>query len=189
MSLKIFQRPLPYAPRLDRRCTDAITLIVIHCTELPDLVSARVWGEKEIYRDSRTGNSGHFYIDRDGRVEEWVPVTRIAHHARSFNRQSIGIELVNKGRFPHWFQSTHQQMEESYPEAQIRALLDLLQHLETDLPGLKEIAGHEDLDTDMLPSEDQPGIMIRRKVDPGPCFPWQKIQDHTALKRWSLKTP
>ena len=42
---------------------------------------------------------------------------------------------------------------------------------------------YEDLDIDMLPSEDKPEIMIRRKLDPGPCFPWQTILDNTLLKR------
>ena len=185
MGLKIYQHPLPYVQRLENRHEDLIGLVVIHCTELPDLASARQWGEKEIYPNSQTGNSGHFYIDRDGSVEEWVPVTQIAHHVRGFNQQSIGIELVNNGRYPSWFQSNHQQMKEDYPGAQIRGLLALLKHLVTLLPGLQEIAGHEDLDTEMLPSEDHAEIMIRRKIDPGPCFPWQTILDNTLLKRWA----
>jgi N-acetylmuramoyl-L-alanine amidase len=74
-------------------------------------------------------------------------------------------------------------MIERYPDAQIRALAVLLKHLVTLLPGLQEIAGHEDLDTELLPSEDNSEIMIRRKVDPGPCFPWQTILDNTVLIR------
>ena len=112
MHPKINQHPLAYSHRLENRCTDCINLVVIHCTELPDLATARVWGEKQIYAESQTGNSGHFYIDRDGSIEEWVPVNRIAHHVRGFNPKSIGIELVKNGRYPDWFQSTHQHMTE-----------------------------------------------------------------------------
>ncbi len=183
MSLKIHPCPLSYVPRLESRCTDDIKLVVIHCTELPDLATARQWGEKQVYPQSQTGNSGHFYIDRDGRVEEWVPVTRIAHHVRHFNPQSIGIELVNNGRYPNWFKSDHQHMTETYPQAQITALSGLLGHLIKLLPTLEEIAGHEDLDTDVLPSEDKPGTMIRRKLDPGPFFPWPEIMDNGLLRR------
>ncbi len=187
MNLKIIQRPLSYVQRLDGRSTDQISLLVIHCTELPDLASARQWGEKVVHTESQTGNSGHFYIDRDGSIEEWVPATRVAHHVRGFNSQSIGIEMVNTGRFPDWFQSTRQQMTEPYPGDQIRALTGLLDHLVASLPGLNEIAGHEDLDTSMLPSKDKPGTLIRRKIDPGPRFPWSAIMDRTKLKRLSVK--
>ena len=187
MSLKIIQRPLSYVQRLDGRSTDQISLLVIHCTELPDLASARQWGEKVVYTESQTGNSGHFYIDRDGSIEEWVPVTRIAHHVRHFNPQSLGIELVNTGRYPHWFQATQQQMTEAYPAVQIKALTTLLDRLVAWLPGLREIAGHEDLDDGLLPSEDKPEIMIKRKIDPGPRFPWLSIMDNTKLKRLNVK--
>lgn len=135
------------------------------------------------YPQSQTGNSGHFYIDRDGSVEEWVSVNLIAHHVRDFNQHSIGIELVNNGRYPNWFYANHQQMKEEYPQTQIQALITLLKQLAVQLPTLKEIAGHADLDTGMLPSRDQTEIMIRRKLDPGPCFPWQEIMDNTSLKR------
>ncbi len=181
--LKIRQVPLSYTQRLEKRDPDRITLVVIHCTELPDLEMARMFGEKVHHSESQTGNSGHFYIDRDGSIEQWVPLSRVAHHVRGFNPQSIGIELVNNGRYPDWFQSTHQQMAEPYPQAQIDALATLLNHLTTQLPGLEDIAGHEDLDTAMLPSEDKPDVMIRRKLDPGPHFPWPEIMNKISLNR------
>jgi len=187
LSPKIQQRPLPYTQRLDSRCTDCINLVVIHCTELPDLATARTWGEKEIYPDNQTGNSGHFYIDRDGSIEEWVPVNRISHHVRGFNPRSIGIELVNEGRYPDWFQSNHQQMTEPYPSTQIEALTTLLNYLVVQLPGLKSVAGHEDLDTSIQPSDDKPDIMIRRKLDPGPHFPWSVFMDKIMLNRLTAK--
>ena len=187
MSLEIHQRPLVYVQRLEDRCTDDIDLVVVHCTELPDLAMARVFGEKEHHPETKTGNCGHFYIDRDGSVEQWVPISRVAHHVRGFNPQSIGIELVNIGRYPDWFRSDHQQMPEPYPDVQIGALVALLKQLQTVLPGLQKVAGHEDLDTAMIHSEDQPGTTIRRKLDPGPLFPWAGLMSKIPFHRVTVK--
>jgi N-acetylmuramoyl-L-alanine amidase len=180
---EIKQNPLTYVHRLKRRSVDDIDLVVIHCTELPDLPMARLWGEKIHHPQTRTGNSGHFYIDRDGHTEQWVPLEHVAHHVRGFNPRSIGIELVNTGRYPNWFHSDHQQMTELYPDFQIEALSKLLNQLEEQLSGLGNITGHSDLDTDMLQSDDQPDTMIRRKIDPGPLFPWSQLMAKISLKR------
>jgi len=158
-------------------------MVVIHCTELPDLAMARVWGEKVVHTGSQTGNSGHFYVDRDGSLHQWVPLDHVAHHVRGQNERSIGIELVNIGRYPDWYNAGHQQMSEPYPGEQVEALIILLNHLVSTLPGLEIITGHEDLDTEMLPSDDKPEIMIRRKQDPGPHFPWATITDRISLRR------
>jgi N-acetylmuramoyl-L-alanine amidase len=93
LSLKIHQNHLSYIQRLESRVPDDISLVVIHCTELPDLAMARVFGEKIHHPQSETGNSGHFYIDRDGSIEQWVPLERVAHHVRGFNPQSIGTHI------------------------------------------------------------------------------------------------
>ncbi len=136
--------PLPYVDHLDPREIAQIELVVIHCTELPSLAIARKFGEMAHY-DSGTGNSGHYYIDRDGRTEEYVPPERIAHHTRGWNPRSVGIELVNSGRHPDWLDSRRQQMTEPYPAAQIDALIALLADLRLRCPALTDIAGHEDL--------------------------------------------
>lgn len=182
MALEILSRPLTYIERLNRRSTESINLVVIHCTELPDLDTARVYGEKEMHAESHTGNSGHFYIDRDGSIEEWVPINRVAHHVRGFNSRSIGVELVNSGRYPDWFHSTQQHMTEPYPPALIRALIVLLNDLRQKLPSLMQIAGHEALDTELIAADDNPDIMIRRKLDPGIHFPWQHVLSHVSLQ-------
>jgi N-acetylmuramoyl-L-alanine amidase len=174
--------PLPYANALDHRAPEAIDLVVIHCTELPDLAMAREFGERIHYEESGTGNSGHFYIDRDGRVSAWVPLTRIAHHTRGFNERSIGIELVNRGRWPEWFDTRRQDMKEAYPEAQIEALKSLLERLCRHLPTLRWIAGHEQLDRDRVPASDDPEQTVYRKRDPGPMFPWERIAGVARLE-------
>lgn len=168
-------RPLPYVGKLAPRARADIDLVVVHCTELPDLAMAREYGERVLY-DAGTGNSGHLYIDRGGEVQRWVPYDRVAHHCRGYNPRSIGIELVNTGRYPDWFDSRNQVMNESYPHAQIDALLDVLARLRAHLPGLRFIAGHEDLDTDEIEASDDPAIRIRRKLDPGPHFPWPRLE-------------
>lgn len=175
--------PLPYVERLQLRPRDAIDLVVIHCTELPDLATAREYGERIHYPGSGTGNSGHFYVDRDGSVHAWVPVERVAHHVRGHNPHSIGIELVNRGRFPHWLDSTRQAMDEPYPDAQVAALVGLLQELRAQLPALRAIAGHEDLDTEEVAASDDPSRRVRRKRDPGPRFPWDRVLAEVPLQR------
>ena len=174
--------PLPYEARLEARPPEAIRGLVIHCTETPDLDSARRIGETERY-PSGTGNSGHFYIDLDGRILQYVGIERIAHHVRGHNAQSIGIELVNRGRFPHWLHAEHQAMEAAYSAAQIGALRALIGELERQLPSLEWIAGHEDLDREQVPAEDNPQRRVPRKRDPGPMFPWPAVLEGSRLQR------
>ncbi len=178
----IVDAPLPYVGQLQPRPPEQVDLVVVHCTELPDLASARQFGERLLH-PSGTGNSGHYYIDRDGTVLRYVPDERIAHHVRGYNARSIGIELVNTGRYPHWLDSRHQAMAEDYPDLQVDALVQLLQDLAVRLPGLRHIAGHEDLDRDLVAASDDPAAMVRRKLDPGPRFPWPRIMAAVALQR------
>lgn len=182
-------RPLAYESALNARQADDIDLIVIHCTELPDLQTARTFGEKVHYAQSGTGNSGHFYIDRDGRVEQWVDPARVAHHVRSFNERSLGIELVNRGRYPDWLHADQQRMDEPYPDAQVSSLLGLIGNLCTRFTGLQWIAGHEDLDTGWVPADDDPATLVRRKLDPGPLFPWKRVMTQLTLHRLRPDSP
>ena len=182
MHARPIAHPLPYVDLLAERAPDTIDTVVIHCTELPDLASARAYGERALY-GSGTGNSGHYYIDRDGSTFEYVPVERIAHHTRGWNARSIGIELVNSGRHPHWLDSRHQAMTERYPDAQLAALLALLHGLQGRLPSLVMIAGHEDLDLEQVEASDDPALRVRRKRDPGPLFPWDALLAALPLHR------
>lgn len=165
---------LPYVDRLEPRLPSTIDTVVIHCTELPDLAMAREYGEVAHYA-SGTGNSGHYYIDRDGGTLCYVPPERIANHTRGWNPRSLGIELVNRGRYPDWLASRHQDMTEGYPQSQITALIALLQWLAERFEGLRQIAGHEDLDRAQVPASDDESILVYRKRDPGPLFPWAQV--------------
>jgi N-acetylmuramoyl-L-alanine amidase len=181
--LVVLDEPLPYVPQLDRRPLEQVDLVVIHCTELPDLATAREYGERVLYPLSNTGNSGHFYIDRDGAVHRYVDVDCVAHHTRGYNPRSVGIELVNTGRWPDWLDSRRQAMTEPYADAQIAGLIALLRRLRNTLPALRYIAGHEDLDTDEVAATDDHHVKVRRKRDPGPLFPWNDVLAAIDLQR------
>jgi N-acetylmuramoyl-L-alanine amidase len=167
--------------RLDPRTLEDIELAVIHATELPDLVIAREYGERIHYPVSQTGNSGHFYIDRDGSIQQWVALDRIAHHVAGHNKASIGIELINLGRYPNWLDSEHQGWQEASTPAQLAALIDLLKDLQRRLPRLEHIAGHDQLDLRFVPASNNPHVEVRRKLDPGPDFPWTTVIEATGL--------
>ena len=49
---------LPYVPRLDKRPLDRIDLVVVHCTELPDIATAREYGERIHHEESRQETLG-----------------------------------------------------------------------------------------------------------------------------------
>ena len=181
--IPVHHRPLGYETALKIREPASIDLVVLHCTELPDLGAARIYGERIQYPETRTGNAGHFYIDRDGRVEQWVTPTRVAHHVKGFNERSIGIELVNAGRYPDWLHSQKQEMDEPYAEAQIVSLLGLLVRLPGVLGSLRWIAGHADLDQGLVPATDDACLMVRRKLDPGPLFPWNRVLASVPLQQ------
>ena len=180
----IHQNHLSYVSSLAHRPFESIVLVVIHCTELPNLATARGYGQRIHYPETGTGNSGHYYIERNGRVEQWVPPERVAHHVRNFNERSVGIELDNNGRYPDWFDSRKQVMTDAYPLPQINNLVKLLLKLSAELPKLKWITGHESLDTSQIQTSDNPELLVNRKMDPGPLFPWNKLLPAINLERF-----
>lgn len=185
---RLIPEPLPYVEQLEKRPLSQIDLVVMHCTELPDMTTAREYGERILY-EAGTGASGHYYIDRDGSIYQYVDPAHVANHTRGFNPRSVGIEMVNTGRYPDWYDSHNQVMSEPYTAEQIASLKKLLLLLKADCPNLQFIAGHEDLDTATVPASDDPEKWVFRKRDPGPQFPWQAILDAVELKRISEVTP
>jgi N-acetylmuramoyl-L-alanine amidase len=173
--LKIKQNFLPYHERLELRDPASLDMIVLHCTELPTLAMAREYGERITLPESETGFSGHYYIDRDGALYQYVADDRRARHAIGFNDRSLGIEIVNLGRYPEWYHSMHQDCSEPYTMEQIQMVKNLLCHLKNRHPQIEKLARHSDLDTTMIAAEDDPNIQIHRKIDPGPMFPWEEI--------------
>lgn len=104
--------------------------------------------------------SSHLYIDRTGKVIQFVPFNKRAWHAGQSHYQgrencndfSIGIELEGLDT-------------ESYDDAQYVALQQAVEALLQTYPTLtkERITGHEDI---------APG----RKTDPGPGFDWARLQ-------------
>ena len=182
-AITIHDWPLPYDSRLDARPASAVDLVVVHCTELPDMQLAREFGEKVRYAEKGTGNSGHYYVDRDGKVFRFVSDTRVANQTFGYNTRSIGIELVNRGRYPNWNDTRYQAFTEPYTHEQIESLRALLGQLRNDLPNLRWIAGHEDLDRRLEPASDDPSTLLPRRQDPGPLFPWNEIVPASGLER------
>lgn len=162
---------LPWVNALRPRPLSSIELVVLHATEEPTLEDARLAA-----LNSADHVSGHIYVDRDGTLEEWVPADRIAHHTVGYNRQSIGIELVNRGRYPDHFSSRNQEPREPFPESQILALEGLLRELIRECPSISRLERHSSLDLRMRPSDDRPDVQVRRRIDPGPRFPWGRVR-------------
>ena len=173
--MNIINDLLPYNDRLEKRDVRDITMVVLHCTELPTLADARMYGERILYKESGTGNSGHYYVDRDGSIRRYVEDDRAAHHVIGYNVQSIGIEIVNNGRYPFWFRSDSQVPVEPYRPEQVKAVIALIEYLKKTYPGIRELKRHSDLDVREIPAEDDPAVLIRRKIDPGPLFPWHEV--------------
>ena len=110
--------------------------------------------------DPKSKVSSHFLINQKGKVFRLVDDNRIAWHAgkscwgkfKNLNKNSIGIELVNKG---HEFGYTN------FKKKQISSLINICKVLIKKYKiKKKNIIGHSDI----APS---------RKIDPGEKFPWK----------------
>jgi N-acetylmuramoyl-L-alanine amidase len=106
--------------------------------------------------------SSHYLISRNGKIIQLVKDNNIAWHAgisnwfkyKNLNKNSIGIELENKG---------HRYGYQTFPSKQIVQLIKILKILKRKFK-IKNIniTGHSD-------------IAPNRKIDPGEKFPWKKL--------------
>jgi N-acetylmuramoyl-L-alanine amidase len=93
--------PNGYQRRLLMEQPHAPRFIIMHYT-----TGTRMESTINHFKDPGSGVSTHLLIGRDGRVVQFLPFNRIAHHAglswweqiRHLNPLSIGIELDNAGR-------------------------------------------------------------------------------------------
>ena len=106
--------------------------------------------------------SSHFVINRNGKIYRLLQDHQIAWHAgkscwgkyRDINKNSIGIELVNKG---------HQFGYTNFKKEQLSSLIKICKNLIKKYKIKKEnIVGHSD-------------IAPLRKIDPGEKFPWKQL--------------
>tara|TARA_Y100001960_G_scaffold320273_1_gene392899 strand:+ start:345 stop:986 length:642 start_codon:yes stop_codon:yes gene_type:complete len=112
--------------------------------------------------DKKYKVSSHYFIKDNGEVIKLVKDYNIAWHAgksywknyKNLNKNSIGIELTNKG---HKFGYTN------FKKKQLSSLIKICQILIKKYKIKKEnVIGHSDI----APS---------RKIDPGEKFPWKKL--------------
>lgn len=154
---------------------DDISLVVVHGISLPPgefgsgAVEALFRNRLDGATDPRLADleglrvSAHAFIDRAGRVAQFVPFSRRAWHAGASSHRgragcndfAIGIELEGTDAVP-------------YEDAQYAALGQVLRALLARYPriDLQAIVGH---------SEVAPG----RKTDPGPRFDWRRVLAET----------
>ena len=148
-----------FSPNYDKsiRSKKSIKLIVIHYTGMQ---SERV----SLVRlcNSKSKVSSHFLINRNGKIYRLVKTNRVAWHAgyscwgkfKNLNKNSIGIELVNKG---------HEFGYSNFKRKQLISLLKLCKKLIRKYNIKKNnVVGHSD-------------IAPNRKTDPGEKFPWEKL--------------
>ena len=150
-----------YSPNFDkkRRSKKSIKFIVIHYTGMQ---SER---ESLIRLCNRKSNvSSHYFIKNNGKILKLVEDHHIAWHAgksnwknyKNLNKNSIGIELVNKG---HEFGYTN------FKKKQLSSLIKISKALIKKYKIKREnVIGHSD-------------IAPLRKIDPGEKFPWKKLAD------------
>jgi len=110
--------------------------------------------------------SCHYLISKKGKIFQLVKDEDIAWHAGkskwnndiNLNSKSIGIELVNSGK-------------EAFPSNQIKTLVKLLMVLKKKYKiNPNFVLGHED-------------IAPKRKIDPGPKFPWKILYNKSLSKK------
>ena len=131
-----------------------IKLIIIHYTGMQ---SMRVAINR--LTSHRSQVSCHYLISREGKIFQIVDDNRVAWHAGkskwgkfvNLNKNSIGIELVNKG---------HKFGYQKFSKKQIKALVKLCAKLKKKYKiSNRFVLGHSD-------------IAPLRKSDPGEKFPW-----------------
>ena len=112
--------------------------------------------------DDNANVSCHYLIKRNGQIILMVPELYEAWHAGkskwkkdiSLNKNSIGVEISNKG---------HEFGYQNYSKKQISSLIKLSRHLINKYKIKKSnILGHSD-------------IAFERKKDPGEKFPWSYL--------------
>ena len=143
-----------------KRSKNSIKIIVIHYTGMQS--------ERESLsrlRNPRSKVSSHIVISQNGRVYRLVQDNQIAWHAgkscwgkyKNLNKNSIGIELVNKG---HRFGYTN------FKKKQLLSLIKICKSLIKKYKIKKRnIVGHSD-------------IAPLRKIDPGEKFPWKRLANN-----------
>ncbi len=158
---------------------EAVQQLVLHTTGGPDCNPSRSFRGGSLdtivahFLKNQQNISIHYVIDRDGKIVRMVPESMVAYHVLGHNENSIGIELINNG-----------DGKDPFPDAQIISLNTLLQDILYRYKlAYSNIKSHSELDDSYLNCN---GKKIKRKQDPGPFFPWVKVQNELELKTVAL---
>ena len=148
-----------YSPNFDakKRSYKSIKFLVIHYTGMQS--------ERESIKrlcNQKSKVSSHYFINQNGKIYRLVEDNRIAWHAgkscwgkyKNLNKNSIGIEMINKG---------HQFGYTNFKKKQLSNLIKICQNLIKKYRIKRQnIIGHSD-------------IAPLRKLDPGEKFPWKRL--------------
>lgn len=149
-----------------------IDMIVIHSTGGPtcdtrtgQLVWVKAGSLEENIRiiEAHPTLGIHYMIDRDGTLRKSVPEDQVGHHVFRFSERSVAVELINDG-----------DGIDPFSELQLRATVSLIKDIAARNKLTRDsVKRHSDLDFGTLPCMRN----MRRKVDPGPAFPFEKVLD------------
>ena len=148
-----------YSPNFDKkkRSYKSIKFLIVHYTGMQS--------ERESIKrlcNPKSKVSSHYLISQNGKIYKLVADNRIAWHAgkscwgkyKNLNKNSIGIEMVNKG---------HQFGYTNFKKKQLSNLIKICQNLIKKYRIKRQnIIGHSD-------------IAPLRKLDPGEKFPWKRL--------------
>lgn len=115
-------------------------MIVVHCSATR---SNQDYPVQQLFHDHVEVNHWryigyHYYIRRNGRLEETRPLERMGAHAKGFNAHSIGI--CYEGGLDE-----HGHYADTRTEAQKKTMAELIIHLKQQFPTIVNILGHRDL--------------------------------------------
>ena len=154
--MKIYNYSSPNFDRINRS-NNLIKILVIHYTGMQS--------ERESLKRLCNPNSkvsSHLVINRSGKIYKLVSYNKIAWHAgkscwgkyKNLNKNSIGIELVNRG---------HRYGYTNFTIKQIISLKKICKFIINKYKiKKKNVVGHAD-------------IAPLRKIDPGEKFPWKLL--------------
>jgi N-acetylmuramoyl-L-alanine amidase len=147
------------------RLKKSIKYIIIHYTGMQSEIESI-----NRLKDLKAKVSCHYLINRKGVITQMVKDNKVAWHAgkskwksiKNLNKNSIGIELVNRG---------YEFGYQNFPTPQIVSLINLCKSLKKKYFIKDEnFLGHSD-------------IAPLRKLDPGKKFPWKKLSQYNQ-GRW-----
>lgn len=145
------------SPNYASREGQAVSLLVLHYTDMPTMEAAR-----NILCDPAAKVSSHYLVDEDGAIYQLVEEQNIAWHAgisgwrgfKNVNPISIGIEIANPG---------HRCGYRAFPPLQMQAVAELCRDIiARHRIEPRNVVGHSDIAPD-------------RKKDPGELFDWPML--------------